>query len=368
MYEGKVAVAKHKSQPLDVIDARFEAPRAGEVLVKIVGTGVCHTDMVVRDQGYPVPLPLVLGHEGAGVVEQVGKGVVGLEIGDHVVLSYGHCGRCGECRSGRPGYCAEFYDRNFKGARMDGSQAVCDAHGQPLGSAFFAQSSFGTYAIATERNAIPIRKDVPLELMGPLGCGIQTGAGAVINALKPPAASSIAIFGAGSVGLSAAMAAAAIGCTTIILIDLHDDRLALAKELGATHGINGGKEDAAERIREVTGTRGADFTLECTGNPKVLAQAVDALRIPGTCGLIGAANLGDCAQLDMNTLLFGRTVRGIIEGDSVPQVFIPQLIELWRAGRFPFDRLVKFYDLADINSAIEDSESGRVLKPIVRPA
>jgi aryl-alcohol dehydrogenase len=367
MYEGKVAVAKHRSQPLDVIDARFEAPRAGEVLVKIVGTGVCHTDMVVRDQGYPVPLPLVLGHEGAGVVEQVGQGVVGLEIGDHVVLSYGHCGRCGECRSGRPGYCAEFYDRNFKGARMDGSQAVCDAHGHPLGSAFFAQSSFGTYAIATERNAIPIRKDVPLELMGPLGCGIQTGAGAILNALKPPAASSIAIFGAGSVGLSAAMAAAAIGCTTIILVDLHDDRLALAAELGATDGINGGRENAVERIREIT-SGGADFTLECTGNPKVLAQAVDALRIPGTCGLIGAANLGDCAQLDMNTLLFGRTVRGIIEGDSVPQVFIPQLIELWRAGRFPFDRLVKFYDLADINSAIEDSESGRVLKPIVRPA
>lgn len=367
MFEGKAAVVREKSTPLAIEDVRLEAPRSDEVVVRIVGTGVCHTDMVVRDQGYPVPLPLVLGHEGAGVVEAVGDGVRSLAPGDHVVLAFGHCGRCDGCKSGRPAYCAEFYDRNFKGARTDGSQAICDAHGEALGSAFFSQSSFGTYAIATERNAISIRKDVPLELMGPLGCGVSTGAGAVLNVLKPAAGASIAIFGAGSVGLSAAMAAAAIGCGRIIMVDLHDDRLALARELGATDTINGGSEDAVARIRDITGAGGADFTLECTGNAKVFAQAVEALRIPGTCGLIGAADTGTCASLDMNTLLFGRTVRGIIEGDSVPQVFIPQLIDLWRAGRFPFDRLVKFYPLAEINQAIADSESGRVLKPIVRP-
>ncbi len=368
MFEGRAAVVRGKAQPLVIEDVRYEAPRHDEVLVRIVGTGVCHTDMVVRDQGYAVPLPLVLGHEGAGIVERIGADVTTLAVGDHVVLTYGHCGQCHNCKSGRPGYCVEFYDRNFKGARMDGSQGICDRHGHALGSAFFAQSSFGTFALATERNAVKIRTDVPLELMGPLGCGVQTGAGAVLNALKPHAGSSIAIFGAGSVGLSAAMAAAAVGCTTIIMVDLHDDRLRLAMELGATHIVNGGKEDAVARIQELSATGGVDFSLECTGNAKVLAQAVDALRIPGTCGLIGAADMGVCASLDMNTLLFGRTVRGIIEGDSVPQVFIPQLIELWRAGRFPFDRLVKFYDLADINQAIEDSESGRVLKPIVRPS
>jgi len=203
--------------------------------------------------------------------------------------------------------------------------------------------------------------------MGPLGCGIQTGAGAVLNALKPSAASSIAIFGAGSVGLSAAMAAAAVGCTTIILIDLHDERLELAKRLGATHVINGRSTDVVQQIQVITGKGGVDFSLECTGNPNVLQNAVNALRIPGVCGLIGAANMGVHASLDMNTLLFGRTVKGIIEGDSVPQVFIPQLIELWKAGRFPFDKLTRFYALKDINQAIADSESGQVLKPIVLP-
>jgi aryl-alcohol dehydrogenase len=367
MYQGKAAISRAKSAALVVEDVTIGDLRHDEVLVRIAGTGVCHTDMVVRDQGYPVPLPLVLGHEGAGVVEKVGADVKSLVPGDHVVLAFGHCGVCNNCKSGRPGYCVEFYDRNFKGARMDGTQTMCDGHGHAVGTAFFAQSSFGTFAVATERNAVKIRKDVPLELMGPLGCGIQTGAGAVINALKPHAGSSIAIFGAGSVGLSAAMAAAALGCTTIIMVDLHDERLALARELGATHGINGGTEDAVQRIKELSGTDGVDFTLECTGNAHVLEQAVEALRIPGVCGLVGAANLGVRVSLDMNTLLFGRTVRGIIEGDSVPQVFIPELIELWRAGRFPFDKLVKFYDLADINQAIEDSETGIVLKPIVRP-
>ena len=367
MFEGKAAVVREKAGPLVIEDVKLDSPRHDEVVVRIVGTGVCHTDMVVRDQGYPVPLPLVLGHEGAGVVEAIGEDVKTLAVGDHVVLAFGYCGVCNACKAGSPGYCTEFYDRNFKGARMDGSQAICDVHDHPLGSAFFSQSSFGTYAMATERNAIKIRKDVPLELMGPLGCGVSTGAGAVLNALKPHAASSIAIFGAGSVGLSAAMAAAAIGCATIIMIDLHDDRLALARELGATHVINGGKEDAVERIREISETGGVDFTLECTGNDKVFVQAVDSLRIPGLCGLVGAAAMGTKASIDMNTLLFGRTIRGIIEGDSVPQVFIPQLIEMWRLGKFPFDKLVKFYDLADINQAIADSECGRVLKPIVRP-
>ncbi|WP_433949905.1 NAD(P)-dependent alcohol dehydrogenase [Brevundimonas bullata] len=367
MFEGKAAVVREKAGPLVIEDVKLGEPRHDEVVVRIVGTGVCHTDIVVRDQGYPVPLPLVLGHEGAGVVEAVGDGVRSLQPGDHVVLAFGHCGVCGSCKAGRPGYCVEFYDRNFKGARLDGSQTMCDVHDHPVGSAFFSQSSFGAYAVATERNAIKIRKDVPLELMGPLGCGVSTGAGAVLNALKPHAGSSIAIFGAGSVGLSAAMAAAATGCAKIMMVDLHDDRLALATELGATHVINALREDAVARIRELSETGGVDFSLECTGNDKVLVQAIDALRIPGVCGLVGAPAAGARVNLDMNTLLFGRTVRGIIEGDSVPQVFIPQLIELWRLGKFPFDRLVKFYDLADINQAIADSESGLVLKPIVRP-
>ncbi|SIS02629.1 MULTISPECIES: NAD(P)-dependent alcohol dehydrogenase [Pseudomonas] len=362
----KAAVVRDTSAPFVVETLTLDEPRADEILVRIVGAGVCHTDMVVRDQGYPVPLPLVLGHEGSGVVERIGANVTTLQPGDHVVLSYANCGHCTNCLSGAPGYCESFYDQNFGGQRTDGSTPYKDAEGHAVCGCFFNQSSFGTHALVSERNAIKIPKDVPLELMGPLGCGIQTGAGAIMNALKPGVGSSIAVFGAGSVGLSAIMAAKAVGCTQIIAVDMNDARLELARELGATHVINPASTNTLDKIRDISGG-GVQFSLECTSHPKVLRQAVDCLRIPGVCGLVGAAPLGTEASLDMNTVLFGRTLRGIIEGDSVPKVFIPQLIELWRAGRFPFDRLVKYYALEDINQAVADSESGVVLKPILKP-
>jgi aryl-alcohol dehydrogenase len=246
----KAAVVREKSAPFIIEDLSLDDPRPEEVLVRIVATGVCHTDMVVRDQEYPVPLPLVLGHEGAGIVEKVGAAVKAVTPGDHVVLSYGSCGRCANCEQGKPGYCVEFYDRNFKGARLDGSTPLhAHDHGD-IGGCFFAQSSFATHALVTERNAIKIPKDVPLEIMGPLGCGIQTGAGAVINVLKPQPGASLAIFGAGSVGLAAAMAALAVGVTTIIMIDLNDDRLAFARELGVSHTVNGREADTVKAIQK----------------------------------------------------------------------------------------------------------------------
>ncbi len=203
--------------------------------------------------------------------------------------------------------------------------------------------------------------------MGPLGCGIQTGAGAVINALKPEAGSSIAIFGAGSVGLAAVMAAKVVGCTTIIAIDLNDSRLDLARQFGATHTIHAGTQDVIASIQAANGGDGVQYSLECTGIPQVVRQAVDSLRLTGTCGIIGVSPLGTEISLDMNGILFGRTVRGIIEGDSVPDIFIPQLVELWRQGRFPFDQLIKTYDLADIETAVHESESGAVLKAVLLP-
>ena len=361
------AVVREKATELHIESLELDEPLADEVLVKIVGPGVCHTDMVVRDQGYAVPLPMVLGHEGAGIVEKVGTSVTHLKPGDHVVLSYGYCGTCSNCRAGKPGYCEDFYEHNFKGCRMDGSCCHTDAVGKKVGGTFFSQSSFASHALVNASNAVKIPSDVPLEIMGPLGCGIQTGAGAVLNALKPEAGSSIAIFGAGSVGLSAAMAAVIAGCTKIILIDVNPGRLELAKSLGATHVINGKETDAVEEIRALTEGKGTDYSLECTGHSAVLTQAVNSLRIPGLCGLIGAADQGVHVSLDINTLLFGRSVRGIIEGDSVPQIFIPRLVELWRSGKFPFDKLITFYPLSEINQAIRDSESGKTLKPVVRP-
>ncbi|CAN5697463.1 NAD(P)-dependent alcohol dehydrogenase [soil metagenome] len=323
------------------------------------------TRTIVRDQWYPVPLPAVLGHEGAGVVERVGDRVSKVQPGDHVVLTYRSCGLCVNCKRGAPAYCLDLYDQNFGGARPDGSNAL-SSDGEEIHGHFFGQSSFATYALAAERNTVKVREDVPLELLGPLGCGIQTGAGGVLNALHPEAGSSIAVFGTGSVGMSAVMASRVAGCATIIGVDLSADRLELARDLGATHTINASEtENVVEAIQEITGG-GADYTVETTAVPAVFRQAVDSLTLLGECGLIGAAALGTEVSLDMNNILFGRKVRGIIEGDSIPDIFIPRLIELYTQGRFPFDRLVKFYDLNDINQAAEDSEGGGTLKPVLR--
>ena len=328
---------------------------------------MCHTDLVVRDQYFPTPLPAILGHEGSGVVEAVGTGVTKVVGGDHVVLTYASCGTCANCLNGRYGYCPKLYERNFTGGRPDGSSPCCDAAGERLSSYFFAQSSFANYALATERNVVRIDREVPIEIMGPLGCGIQTGAGAVMNALRPGAGTSIAIFGAGSVGIAAVMAARVVGCATIIAVDVNPDRLARAQEFGATHVINGAEADAAAAIADITGGDGVHYSLEATGLPAVVRQAVDCLRLTGVCGIIGVSPLGTEVSLDMNGLLFGRTVRGIIEGDSVPDIFIPQLIALWKQGRFPFDRLIERYPLSEIERAARESEAGKVLKAVLVP-
>lgn len=361
------AVVREKGGAFELEEVQLEKPRHNEVLVKIAGVGMCHTDLVVRDQYFPTPLPAVLGHEGAGEVVEVGADVTKVAVGDHVVLSYASCGTCSNCLSGQYGYCPDLYGRNFSGARPDGSSPCCDAHGKTVSAYFFAQSSFAQYALATERNVVKIPSDVPVELMGPLGCGIQTGAGAVMNSLRPKAGDSIAVFGAGSVGLSAIMAARVVGCATIIAVDMNADRLSLAQELGATHVINPADGSPVEAIQALTAGEGVQYSLECTGLPAVVRQAVDALRLTGVCGTIGVAPLGTEFSLDMNAVLFGRTVRGIIEGDSVPDIFIPHLVELWRQGRFPFDRLIRKYPLSQIEEAAQASEKGEVLKAVLIP-
>jgi len=365
--EIKAAVVRKKGGPFQIETLALEEPRPDEVLIQIVATGMCHTDMVARDQLYTVPMPVVLGHEGAGIVERVGNSVKKISPGDHVVLTYMWCGHCKPCLNGNLTYCANFYPLNFGGAREDGSTATHDKQGS-VHDHFFGQSSFGTFALAHERNVVKVPANAPLELLGPLGCGIQTGAGAVMNALKVRPGSSFATFGGGAVGLSAVMAARVAGATIIIVADVVPSRLALAKELGATHTVNSKDTDPIEAVRKITGG-GADFTLESSGRPEVLRQAIDALAIKGRCGIVGAPALGTEASFDVNGVMTtGKTILGIIEGDSVPDLFIPSLVELYQQGRFPVDRLVKFYTLDQINQAAEDSEKGVTIKPIVRIA
>ena len=363
--EIKAAVVFEKSGNFSIEQLEISDPNDDEVLVRIVGAGICHTDLGARDQHLPIPLPSVFGHEGSGVVEKVGTRVTKVKPGDHVVLTWDCCGTCTSCKAGRDSYCLNFFLHNFNGARPDGTTTLLKGD-QVIHGSFFCQSSFADFALANERNVVKVREDVPLEILGPLGCGVQTGAGAVMNTLQPRPGASIAIFGVGTVGVSAVLGAVVCGCTTIIAVDINPDRLDTAKELGATHTVNAGEVDPVEAILDIT-DGGAEFTLECVGNPKVLRQAVDALPRCGVCGLLGVVPPGTEVSLDMDAIMNGRTVRGIIEGDSIPDLFIPKLIELYRQGGLPFDRLITFYPFDEINNAVEDMEKGRVIKPVLRP-
>ena len=280
-------------------------------------------------------------------------------------MSYLSCGVCPACKKGDPGHCVEFVPSNFGGARVDGSLTMRKGKEQIHGS-FFGQSSFATHALATDRNVVRVEKDLPLEILGAPGMRrTDRGWGGVINSLKARPGSSIAIFGAGSVGVSAILGAIVCGCTTIIAVDIRAERLKGAKDFGATHTVNSAKKDPVQEIRKITGG-GVEYALECTGISRVLRQAVDSLAIGGMAGLIGAPSPGTEVSLDMEGILTGRTLTGITEGDSIPSIFIPHLIDLYRAGRFPFDRMIKFYAFDQINEASEDSEKGRTLKAILR--
>lgn len=362
LVQAAVTRAPHASMVLETLE--LGEPRADEIVVRLVATGVCHTDIAMRDQAFPVPQPIVLGHEGAGVVEGIGASVTRVAVGDHVVMSYDSCGRCASCLAGAATYCHAFFPHNFGGSREDGTTALSSS-GSPVHSHFFGQSSFATHAICRERNVVKVRDDVPLELLGPLACGIQTGAGAVMNALAVRAGDRFAVFGAGSVGLSAVMAARVVGATTIVAVDVNAERLALARELGATHTIDASHEDPAAAIVALDGL-GVDYALETTALPRVIRQAVESLAPRGTCGIVGASPGGTEMMLDvLHMMTAGRSIRGIVEGDAVPQTFVATLIELYRQGRFPFDRLVSFYPFDRIDDAIADSEAGRVVKAIV---
>ena len=255
----RAAVLRTPGRPLKIERLEMEGPRDDEVLLRMVASGICHTDIDFCEGG--VSGPVVLGHEGSGVVERIGKAVKGIKPGDHVVLSYQSCGRCQPCRRGHPADCQRFWEANFGFARLDGTNAL---RGGVRGH-FFGQSSFATHALATMRNLVKVPKSLPLELLAPLGCGLQTGAGTVMNSLAVRAGSSIAVFGTGSVGLAAVMAACIVKAKTIIAVDINNRRLKLACELGATHSINNRRSDLAASIKAITGS-GVDYIVESTAD------------------------------------------------------------------------------------------------------
>jgi aryl-alcohol dehydrogenase len=288
------------------------------------------------------------------VVKQVGKSVKSVNRGDHVVLSYQSCGHCHQCQNGHPAHCKYLWEANFGFQRLDGSNALKRSG---VRGHFFGQSSFATYSLATERNLVKVSKDLPLKVLAPLGCGLQTGAGTVMNSLNVSKGASIAVFGTGAVGLAAAMAARLVGADTIIGVDIKPRRLKLALKLGASHVIDNRRQDIIARITDITGS-GVDYVVETTGSAKMHQLAIDVLNPNGVVALL-------TGERGTDSLPEGRKTLGIIQGDAVPQHFIPKLIDLYQAGQFPFDRLLKFYNFSDINQAIADSKRGDTIKPVL---
>lgn len=358
------AVARAPHQPLTIETLDLAEPRVDEVLVRLVATGICHTDIAMRDQAFPVPQPIVLGHEGAGIVERVGSTVTKVLPGDHVLMSYNSCGTCRSCLAHATSYCYDFFGRNFGGSRPDGSSPL-SLDGASIHGNFFGQSSFATRALCNSRNVVKVPSELPLQKLGPLACGVQTGAGAVLNGLRVPAGASFAVFGSGSVGLSAVLAARVAGATRIIAVDRLDTRLELAREFGATDVVDVTTTDPIRAVMEITGD-GAAFTLDTTGTPAVIRQAVECLAPRGRCAILGASPVGTEVSLDvLHLMTAGRRIQGTVEGDSAPDVFIPVLLELFGQGRFPFDRMLRFYPFEQINEAMADSEAGRAVKPVL---
>jgi aryl-alcohol dehydrogenase len=361
--KARAAVLRHPDQPYVIEDVDLRDLGPHEVLVRVVGAGMCHTDVLPRAPGFVAAPPIVTGHEGAGVVEAVGRDVRALAVGDHVVLSFDSCGACANCVAGQPAYCDTFLARNLFGRELDGTVTATDGGGEPVAARWFGQSSFATHAIATDRNAVPVDRSLPLELLGPLGCGIQTGAGSILRALDVRPGTSIAVFGAGAVGLAAVMAAVVAGATTIVAVDLQPHRLDLASELGATHVIAGDAPDVTEQLAALTGG-GVHYAFDTTGVPAVMLTALRATRMNGHVGFVGVQQ--GPLPLETNDYL-GRTIHNILEGSADPQEFIPVMIELWQAGRFPFDRLIEQFPLEQINEAEQSSLAGGVIKPVLRP-
>ncbi|AQA23347.1 zinc-binding dehydrogenase family protein [Rhodococcus sp. MTM3W5.2] len=329
----------------------------------MAGVGICHTDLTAAAGKIPFPLPAVLGHEGSGVVESVGPGVETVRPGDHVVLSFASCRSCRNCVAGHPAYCADFAALNYSGRRPDGSTTL-HSGAEEVHGGWFGQSSFATHAVVDAAGAVVVPADLPLALLGPLGCGIQTGAGAVLRVLRPQPGSAVVVFGVGAVGLGSVLAAAAAGCGTIVVVDPVPGRRELALRLGATAALDSATAGLGRDLRRLTGG-GADHSVDTVSSEEVLDLAVSTLRSPGSCATLGLRGQRNPVLIDQSSLLMGRTVTGVIEGDVDPQTFIPELIDLWRAGRFPFEEMITTFPFEEIGSALAAAASSTVVKPVL---
>jgi aryl-alcohol dehydrogenase len=361
----RAAVVEEAGAPFKITDVELDEPRPHEVLVRIAAAGVCHTDLTVAAGHIPFPLPGVLGHESAGVVEAVGSAVTKVSPGDKVVLTFTSCGNCPSCRLGHPAYCSTWIPQNLIGGkRLDGTSPV-SRNGKGLGARFFGQSSFSQLAVADERSVVKVVTDVPFPLLAPLGCAIQTGVGAVWNTLRPEPGATIAVLGMGPVGLAAVIGATVSPVSRIIAVDRREEHLERAVKFGATDTVNATDKDIAAELRALTGGYGVDYVVEAVGNPNVLRSGIDALAPRGAVAVVGAPPYGVEVSIDVHRLLPGRRVLGVCEGDSNPDTLIPLLVRLVEDGRLPIESLVTEYAFSDIQRAAEDFAAGRNTKTVL---
>ncbi|BGP16836.1 hypothetical protein JCM10213_003344 [Rhodosporidiobolus nylandii] len=356
--------------PFVLKDVDLADPEPNEVLVKITACGLCHTDILCSKGGIPGPFPALYGHEGSGVVLAVGIAVSRVKEGDHVLLSFSACGECAYCEDGHPAGCAHFVRQNFgrwRNEKVEGKTGAKDVEsGGDVATTFFGQSSFARHALVVESSCVVVPEGTDLVTLSPLGCGLQSGAGAVLNHLRPPPSSSIAVFGLGAVGFAALWAAVHLKVQTIVVVDLIPSRLELAKKHGATHFVDAREGKTVERVKEATGGRGAKFIVEATGVTKVLGDAWESLANFGHVCSVGNPGPGIAPPATIHDAVnHSRTWSGLAEGDSNPTEFIPFLMRLYNEGAFPVDQISHAYPVEQFDEALSAMKSGEVIKPII---
>lgn len=363
------ALAPQAGAPFLTRLLQLDDPRPDEVLVRIAGVGICHTDLVAQAGIWPVAFPIVLGHEGSGIVERVGEKVTKVKPGDRVLMSFTACGHCPSCGDHEPAYCYQLTALNIGGPRADGTHTLHDG-AQPVTGNYFGQSSFATHSLTRERNLVKVPEAVPLDIAGILGCGVQTGAGAILRSMDCKSGRSLLVIGGGAVGLSAVMAAKVRGLGRILLAERLDSRREIAMELGVTDFVNPPTGDLAEAVLALL-PNGVDYVLDTTGVPTLIEQVPRLIARRGTFGFVGlppGSHTGMNLPFGlMDAMRRGLTLRGIIEGDSDIEGFIEYLMDLHLAGRFPFEKLVRRFPMPEINHAIEAQHRGDCVKVVLIP-
>lgn len=356
----RAAVLNAIREPLSVDPLEVRGPRDGEVLVRLGAAGVCHSDLHAITGDLPMPLPCVLGHEGAGVVEAVGAGVDRVHKGDHVVLNWvPYCGSCWYCQSGNQYLCQQGYVKAM-GAEVFHRNGTIVAQ-------FAGVGSMAEYTVVPEVACIPIDADIPLDRACLIGCGVMTGVGAVINTARVAPGQSVAVFGAGGVGLNVIQGAVLAGANPIIAVDLNPKKLELAKQFGATHTVNGGTTDPVAAIEELTGGIGADYAFEVIGRPEVVTQAFNAVRRGGKAVVVGVPPSTAMVSVPGMLLpLAEKSLLGSLYGSANMARDVPRLIGLYRAGRLKLDELItRRYKIAQVSEAFSALEKGEVARGVI---